>query len=111
MKRCLNPGLTVNNRERILAAIGGEVPDRLPWVPRLDFWYRAQAYLGILPKELRGLTLIELADRLGVGADAVIPDASECPTGTEMLDRALGIFQTPVIPYRVTLEGVERSVT
>ena len=31
----------MTHRERILAAIRGEVPDRLPWVPRLEFWHRA----------------------------------------------------------------------
>jgi hypothetical protein len=100
----------MTNRERILAMIRGEIPDRLPWVPRLDFWYRAQAYLGTLPKELRGLTLIELADRLGVPTYGVLPDSAECPTGTEMLDRSLGIYQVPVVPYRVTLQKVERRV-
>jgi hypothetical protein len=100
----------MTNRERILAMIRGEVPDRVPWVPRLDFWYRAQAYLGTLPKELEGLTLMELADRLGVPTYGVLPDSAECPTGTEMLDRSLGIYQVPVVPYRVTLQDVERRV-
>lgn len=100
----------MTNRERILAMIRGEAPDRLPWVPRLDFWYRAHDFLGTLPKALQGLTLIELADRLGVATYAVVPDFAECPTGTEMLERALGIYQVPVIPYRVTLQDVERRV-
>ena len=57
----------MTNRERIMAVIRGEVPDRLPWVPRLDFWYRAHAYRGTLPQYLRGLSWPELADRIDIG--------------------------------------------
>ncbi len=39
----------MTHRERILAAIRGETPDRLPWVPRLEFWYRARIRQGTLP--------------------------------------------------------------
>ena len=100
----------MTHRERILAAIRGDVPDRLPWVPRLDFWYRAHQYQHSMPADFKDFSLLELADRLGVGTYAVVPDFTDCPTGTEMQDRALGIYQAPVIPYRVTLEGVERRV-
>lgn len=100
----------MTDRERILAAIGGGVPDRLPWVPRLEFWYRAHLRRGTLPAELRGLSLTEIADRLGVGCYSVVPDFTECVSETDMLDRALGIFNLGVLPYRVTLEGVDRRV-
>ena len=100
----------MTDRERILAAIGGDFPDRLPWVPRLEFWYRAHLRRGTLPAELRGLSLMEIADRLGVGCYSVVPDFTECLSETDMLDRALGIFNLGVLPYRVTLEGVDRRV-
>lgn len=100
----------MTNRERVLAAIGGEVPDRLPWVPRLEFWRRARLRNGTLPAELRGLTLAEVADRLGVGCYSSVPDFTECRSEDDMLDRALGIFRLPVLPYEVRLEGVERRV-
>jgi hypothetical protein len=100
----------MTERERILAAVRGEIPDRLPWVPRLEFWYRARQRAGTLPSELRSLNLIELADRLGVGAYAVVPDFTDCPRETDMLDRALGIYNLPVLPYRVSLEEADRRV-
>ena len=59
----------MTERERILAAIRGDVPDRLPWVPRLEFWYRAQQRRG----NLRGVSLDDVAARLGVGLYASIP--------------------------------------
>jgi hypothetical protein len=100
----------MTDRERILAAIGGDVPDRLPWVPRLEFWYRAHLRRGTLPADLRGLSLMEIADRLGVGCYSVVPDFTECVAETDMLDRALGIFNLGVLPYQVTLDGVDRRV-
>jgi uroporphyrinogen-III decarboxylase len=100
----------MTDRERILAAIRGAVPDRLPWVPRLDFWYRARRRNASLPSPFHGLDLIEMADRLGVGQYAVVPDFTECVADTDMIDRALGIYNLAVLPYRATLEGVERRV-
>ncbi|MBI3694158.1 MAG: hypothetical protein HY238_04880 [Acidobacteria bacterium] len=100
----------MTDRERILAAIRGQRPDRLPWVPRLEFWHRARLRQGTLPADLRSLSLMEIADRLGVGCYSVIPDFTACASETDMLDRALGIFNLPVLPYQVTLEDVERRV-
>jgi uroporphyrinogen-III decarboxylase len=100
----------MTDRERILAAIRGEVPDRMPWVPRLEFWYRGCKRLGKLPPELRDLSLMEVSDRLGVGCYSSIPDFTDQPDQDAMIDRALGIFHLPVIPYRVTLQDVERRV-
>jgi uroporphyrinogen-III decarboxylase len=100
----------MTHRERILAAIRGEVPDRLPWVPRLEFWHRARLRQGTLPPGLHSLTLTEIADRLGVGCYASIPDFTDITNADAMIDRALGILHHPVLPYRVTLENVERRV-
>jgi hypothetical protein len=92
-----------------MAAIRGEVPDRLPFLPRLEFWHRAQQQSGTLPPELCSLSLIEIADRLGVGYYSIVPDYSEC-SGDGVADRGLGILQLPVLPYKVAVEGVERRV-
>ena len=100
----------MTDRERMLAAIHGEVPDRLPWVPRLEFWYRARSRNGTLPPELRGLSLIEIVNRLGCGYYSIIPDYTACADEFDMIDRAIGVYRLPVLPYRVTLEGVERKI-
>jgi hypothetical protein len=62
----------MTHRERILAAIRGDVPDRLPWLPRLEFWYRAKLRDGTLPPEFRGLTLMEITYRLGIAYYAIL---------------------------------------
>jgi uroporphyrinogen-III decarboxylase len=101
----------MNDHERIMAAIRGEVPDRIPWVPRLEFWYRARLRRGNMPANLRGLSLREVTERLGVGHYASVPDFTEREEETDMADHGLGVFNLPVLPYRVVLEGVERRVT
>jgi uroporphyrinogen-III decarboxylase len=100
----------MTDRERILAAIRGETPDRLPWVPRLEFWYRAHRRRGDLPTDLQNLSLTQITERLGIGDYAVVPDFTDCAAETDMLDRALGIYNLPILPYRASLDGVERRV-
>jgi len=101
----------MTHRERALAAIRGEVPDRLPWIPRLEFWHRARRRQGTLPPDLRSLTLTEITERLGVGCYASIPDFTEVADESAMIDRTLGLFHLPVILYSITLEDVDRRVT
>ena len=55
----------MTDHDRILAAIRGDIPDRLPWVPRLEFWYRARRRKGTLPAEFQSLSLSEI-DRKSV---------------------------------------------
>jgi uroporphyrinogen-III decarboxylase len=99
----------MTDRERILAALRGETPDRLPFVPRLEFWYRARRLNNSLPPDLASLTLMEISDRLGVGYYANVPDFTEY-TGDEMVDRALGIVRHPVLPFKASLDEVDRHV-
>lgn len=101
----------MTERQRILASIRGEKPDRLPWAPRLEFWYRAQLRRGTMPAALRGLSLYEVAERLGVGYYASVPDFTEREDETDMADRVLGILNTPVLAHRVVLDGVDRRVS
>ncbi len=68
----------MTDRQRILAAIRGETPDHMPFVPRLDFWYRARRYTNTFPPALRSLSLMEIADRLGVGCYGNVPYFSHC---------------------------------
>jgi len=64
----------MTHKERILAACRGEVPDCIPWVPRLDLWYNAHRQAGTLPAGFEDATLRQITDGLGVGYHAVVPD-------------------------------------
>lgn len=101
----------VTDRERVLHTIRGETPDRIPWIPRLDFWHRARLHQGNLPPALAGLSLAQIADRLGVGCYATIPDFTATGPGDDMIDRGLGLYRLRVLPYRVELRNVERVVS
>jgi methylmalonyl-CoA mutase cobalamin-binding domain/chain len=49
------------HKSRILSALRGEPVDRLPYVPRLDLWYLANATAGTLPRQHAGRTMNEIA--------------------------------------------------
>jgi hypothetical protein len=101
----------MTHRERILAAIRGDVPDRLPWLPRLEFWYRAKLRDGTLPPEFRGLTLMEITDRLGIAYYAILGVPAGLPAEREIVDSALGIRRLASLPYEIEFDGIERRVT
>jgi hypothetical protein len=57
----------MTNRERVLAILRREMPDRIPWIPRLKLWYTAHQSAGTLPQELRGMNQREAERWLGMG--------------------------------------------
>ncbi len=101
----------MTHKERILAAVKGEVPDRIPWVPRLDLWYNAHNAAGTLPREFAGMGLREIAESLGLGFHAVVPDYLSDPTPDAMTDRLLGIYRVRNMPFETRLGDVERAVS
>lgn len=101
----------MTDRERMLAAIRGEAPDRIPFVPRLEFWRRAHLRRGTMPAGLGELSLMEIADRLSLGYYSVIPDFTAVAGELDMADYGLGIFRLPSLLFEPVLESVERRVT
>lgn len=60
----------MTNRERILAILEGQLPDRIPWIPRLQIWYDANRLSGTLPDEYNSLSLREVERRVFGGTAA-----------------------------------------
>ncbi len=60
----------MTNRERMLAIMDGRSPDRIPWIPRLRIWHRANVMQGTLPKRFQGMSLREIEQGLGMGTPA-----------------------------------------
>ena len=60
----------MTNRERILAIMNHQSPDRIPWVPRLRMWYDAHKKAGTLPARYRNLSVHEIERSLGMGNPA-----------------------------------------
>jgi hypothetical protein len=104
----LNGG-TMTHRQRILAAIRGETPDRLPWAPRIDFWQRAHHRDGTLPAELRDLAPHQIARQLGVAIYSNIPDFSDSPDSVS--HRTLGLQKWSSSWFDIELEDAERVTT
>jgi hypothetical protein len=55
----------MNNRERQLAILDHQPPDRIPWVPRLELWYEAHRLQGTLPARFAGMTLRQVETAIG----------------------------------------------
>ncbi|MDP6041004.1 MAG: hypothetical protein QGG64_20815, partial [Candidatus Latescibacteria bacterium] len=60
----------MTERERILAIMNGQSPDRMPWIPRLLIWHRAHVRAGTLPEQLQDMSLREVEQSLGMGTPA-----------------------------------------
>jgi hypothetical protein len=65
----------MTNRERMLAIMAGQPPDRIPWIPRLLLWYNAQVKTDTLPERYRRSdgspwSLRHIERDLGLGAPA-----------------------------------------
>jgi hypothetical protein len=61
----------MTTKERILTALRGGMPDRIPWAPRWEMWYNAVKEDGRLPEKYRGWDLFEVARDLGFGLKGI----------------------------------------
>jgi len=101
----------MTHKQRMLAAIAGQPTDRIPYAPRLDLWFRAHQRAGTLPAKYRNATLREMTDDLGFGYHAVIAPFRDLRSAEDDADRALGIYNLWMMPCRVVLENVKRTIT
>jgi hypothetical protein len=69
----------VTGRERILAALGGELADRVPFVPNIWQWFHVNELRGTLPEALRGCRHPIEALRV-LGADVLSKFEGSCNT-------------------------------
>ncbi len=51
----------MTSRERILAVLRHQKPDRIPWVPNMDYWYEVNRRRDSLPKEFQEFELEDIA--------------------------------------------------
>lgn len=74
-------------RERVRAVLDGRVPDRHPFVDRLELWHKGLSHTGSLPPGYSELSLNEIHRKVGIGR------------------------QKMQSPYAVRLRGVEMRST
>jgi len=82
----------MTHRQRILMAMRGEMPDLLPYVPRIDLWYNANSFAGTLPERHKGRTQDEISRAEGWALHKIVPEYLKVRKPEDTLHRGLGIF-------------------
>jgi methylmalonyl-CoA mutase cobalamin-binding domain/chain len=93
------------HRERILAAMRGEMVDVIPFVPRLDLWWLGNVSRGTLPSEFEGMTPDDIARSRGWAVYHMVPNFSDVNGPEDALHRCLGLFNFKQSAYRFELGG------
>ena len=89
------------HKDRIWSAVRGEMPDVLPYVPRIDLWYNANSLAGKLPDKYQNLSRDEIAKAEGWALFKMLPDMLDLRGPEDIMHRAIGIHPTRTYPYRV----------
>jgi corrinoid protein of di/trimethylamine methyltransferase len=82
----------MTHKQRIAMAFRGELPDLLPYVPRIDLWYNANSYAGTLPKKHQGKSQDEISRAEGWAMHKQLPDFLDTKGPEDMLHRGIGLM-------------------
>lgn len=82
----------LTHKQRILMAMRGEMPDVLPFVPRIDLWYNANSIAGTLPEKHKGRSKDEIARSEGWALHKVIADFLRQRNPEDTVHRAIGVY-------------------
>ena len=94
----------ITHKQRMMAAFRGEEVDRLPYVPRLDLWYLANATSGTLPKQHAGRAMNEIARAEGWAVYfRFADDQLSAEDQLKYLHRGIGLFASRDMVYDFTL--------
>jgi corrinoid protein of di/trimethylamine methyltransferase len=87
----------------MLMAMKGEMPDLLPYVPRIDLWYNAHSAAGTLPERHKGKTQDEISRSEGWALHKMVPGFMKEPEGN--LHRAIGLYSFKELVYGFRLSS------
>jgi hypothetical protein len=102
--------MTLSYRERMVRTLRGEKCDRIPLVPRLDQWYKANKYRGTLPEKYKKATLLQILEDLDLGYHTVAADRDLYDDYLDNVDRPLGIWRVRTMPYHVKFPDLRRNI-
>ena len=89
-------------RAQALAALRGELPDAVPYAPRLDLWYTGCTASGSLPAPYRDSTIEQICRAEGWGIYRLTSDFTHLATSDqETAMTCLGLFVTPESGYTI----------
>jgi hypothetical protein len=54
---------------RVRAVLPGRRPDRIPFISRMDFWYRGLSFQSKIPEAYREMELSEIHQAIGFGQE------------------------------------------
>jgi len=97
-------------REVIIRTIESAPTDQLPFVPRLDLWYRANKMAGTLPDKYRNASLRDISDSLEVGYHCLLPDFSEFEYEDGDSDIGLGVYHLSANCYETIFHNVKKTI-
>jgi len=98
-------------KERMLAAARGQMPDALPFAPRIDLWFHSNKERGTLPTKYRDAkSADEIALSEGWALHKVVLEFMAFGEDA-IIDRTLGVYRIPTQGFLTDLsENVERRV-
>lgn len=73
--------------DRVLAVLRREKPDRIPFIDRLEVWYKSKCHAGTLPREFNGRSLEDIHKAVGIGQQRFIIPYALRLRGTEVIYR------------------------
>jgi hypothetical protein len=74
-------------KERVLSVLERRVPDRLPFIDRIEIWYKGMQARGTMPERYAGMSLDQVHKDVGIGREKFS------------------------IPYALKLRGVDMRIT
>ncbi len=80
------------HREVMLAVMRGEKVETIPFVPRLDLWWLANASRGTLPGKYEGMMPDDISRAEGWPCYHMVPNFADIGSEEDILHRALGLF-------------------
>jgi uroporphyrinogen-III decarboxylase len=94
-------------RETIINTIKGKRTGHVPFVPRLDIWYKSNKLRDTLPKKYRGCTLEEIVTDMGLGFHTIVPDFSNYRDKKSAALSGLGIYDLKTNPYTINTDNID----
>jgi len=56
-------------RDRVLAVLDGRLPDRQPFIDRIEIWYKGMQARGTMPRAYEGMSLNQVHEAVGIGRE------------------------------------------
>ena len=89
--------MSMTHRERMLAAISGNMPDRIPYAPRIDTWYASRKATKTLPESYANYEMDDICRAEGWGLYKVTADYLYIKDSVEDIAlTSLGLYAPPM---------------